>query len=87
MKRKLTENADHCPTKQAKITYVDSFVKYLASLHLASKPKNNVINKFTTTEEMFEALYAIYREYRQETYSACEISESVDDQGFQLILG
>ena len=39
---------------------MDSLVKYPALSHLAPRLKNNVINKFTMAEEIFEALHAAY---------------------------
>ena len=66
MERKLTENTDHYPTEQARITYVDSFVKYPASLHLAPRLKDNAINKFTTAKKIFDALCAAYEDTDKE---------------------
>ena len=62
MEQKLTKNANYYPTKQAKITYIDSFVKYPALSYLAPRLKDNAINKFIIAEEMFEALQTAYRD-------------------------
>lgn len=60
MRRKLEANADHFPTEQMHIAYVESRVEEDAHKHIAARSRPEARNPFTTAEEVFAVLFKAY---------------------------
>ena len=68
MRAKLTANADHYPTEELKMAYLASRAEGTANLHLAPRLRPTAANKFSTAEEMLEALDRVFGDpHRRQT--------------------
>ncbi|ODH50785.1 hypothetical protein GX48_03102 [Paracoccidioides brasiliensis] len=62
MKRKLAVNADHFPTEESCIAYIETRTEGDAARHLAPRMREDHPEKFETAEEVFEYLQWVYED-------------------------
>ena len=60
MKRKLRANADHWPTEEMRIAYVETRVSGKAHVHIDARLRDDAIKPFLKAEEMLDVLYKAY---------------------------
>ena len=60
MRTKLRVNRDHYPTDEDQMAYVESRATSKAHDHLVPRMREGVANRFTTAEEMLQALHLAY---------------------------
>ncbi|OJD09499.1 hypothetical protein ACJ73_10268 [Blastomyces percursus] len=65
MKSKFVVNADHFPTEESKIAYIENRTDGAAARHLEPRMREGHPEKFTTAEEVFKHLQGIYEDPNQ----------------------
>ncbi|KGQ01369.1 hypothetical protein PAAG_11947 [Paracoccidioides lutzii Pb01] len=83
MRRKLAVNADHFPTEESRIAYVENRTEGEAARHLAPKMREDHPEKFETAEEVFEYLQGIYEDVNKLENAKVEYRRLVMRNGYE----